>query len=683
MYVPMKDLCVSFPRSSYPQSPLDNVAGHIFFDPKNDPFVQSSIPPSQRYGVKIDQTILDHHNTVVKGFSNYGPNEKYLINKILFTPKNLLFIIGGIGVGKTRFSKFFIDEVLPDIEPKTDTWKKHGPCAIYFDFLNDGNSIPATYDSEKIKSVFIDLLCDRIMSELNSKKLFTIDDEVGDIWENIITKYMNSTTKPPAVSFIMNEIREQEAEYKDIVNNLSRVLNIRKEIRKKILGEEGKRISYVGLLLEYARTTYFDSNPAGLIIIIDNVDRENSMVQQQVKLVIKPFVRNCGGRVIINLRQSTFYQQFDDDGFSDLVDSAPYCGPSAIEVMKAKLSNFFINYIDYAEYYNPDQLPNLVDGLKYFYNNYINTEVIVNLFKNLCGRSVRRSLVLAQNIVNNSVYDPSKITQNTLSNLQDTYQLKIGDILRAILVGPDDIFYATPNNIIDNIFEVFDFPGKSFFIKLRLLKLLKHSKDKGVSIMHLIDILNDFGYSLPLICDSINEMKSDTKRLIWSDAVKDSFRNEEHLISHGQSRLYITTTGEGYLRHLSSDLAYIQEIMLDTKVDDKRFGNSWHYDLIEDRFELIQRFLTLLSETDRNEVSKFSTCRNPKDYLDIFGDDELLSKVIVKKVKDSVDRILHVYIEAQKNGERKDYYKDFYIRHMTIYKDRIITLENFEETVFK
>lgn len=679
MLTTLKDVCSTFPKVAVQQSPLDNVAGNIFVPNHGENYIHSVNAPAERYGIHIDQSLLIHHNITVPNFNSFGPNEQYLVNKILYAPTNLLYIVGGIGVGKTRFANFLMTEVLPEIVFSNEKASKFGPCPIYYNFLDDGNTLPSNDDSDAVRAAFTDSFCDRVEAELYSHDFFDLEYEVGTIWDAMFEEYKNEYNKHAALSFLISQMRVDEAEHKNLVSDYSGTIEKRKAIRQKIRGDQSRRVSYLALLLKYTRKQYYDSNPAGLLLIVDNVDREPSLVQQVVKLMIKPFSRVSGGRTIVNARQTTYYQQFYDDGMSDPIDVVPYCGPAPVEILKSRLDSFVSKNDDYVDFYNPERLPNLVEGIKHIRENYLSTDTFQSVFSSLCGRSVRRSLLLAQNIIHNSVYDPSTIMHSTGSH----DGVRIGDVLRALFVGTDDIFRTGPNNIIDNIFEVSSYPGATYLLKVRIIHLLNCIGENGITITRLIDILSGFGYTLSMICDAINELKSETKRLIWSDSVRLSFQGESDLVSRGSSHLYLSSTGQGYFNNLIINIAYIQEVMLDTRVESEDFGSGWKYEVLEDRFELVLKFLSMLSRYDQNEVLSFVSTLGEDEYTSSFCSKELITKKMFVEVKSTVERILNTVIDGQHRGERRERFRDFKAKHIAIYEDRIITLQNFEEEMFR
>ena len=659
----IKDLCSSFPKVSTPQNPLDTIAGEIFKPYTDTPYVQSIKPPSTRYGIPVDKSLLGHTNKWVKNFNEYGPNEQYLINKFFFSPSYLLYIVGGIGVGKTRFAIFFIEDILPQAQLPGNIDRK--PCVVYYDFLEEGKNIKRNSDSETIETILADSLSDHI--EACISRFLSLEDEVTEAWDFIIEKYGNSLRKPRAVSFILAQTRLQEATKEDLAVDYDAVVDKRKKIRRRIEEDRTLLSSYVALLLRYLKERYFSDNPVGVLIVIDNVDRESSLVQQTVKKWLKTFARTCKCRVVVNARQTTYYQQFDD-GISDPIDVVPYCGPLPIDVVLSRVDFFVDHYENFSQFgYSVEFLSSLAQNLKTIKTSYLTRTPFIQLIGSLCGHSVRKGLLLAQHIVNNSVYNPAG----------DIKSIGIGDVLRALIVGTDDTFRASAKNIVDNIFEVSDYSGESFLVKSRILLFLNNSEN-GRSINQLLDVLYGFQYSLSLIRRAINELKQLDKRLIWSDAVRLDFSSEQELVHYGNTRLYITTAGKGYIEDLLFNIDYIQEVMLDTKVEADRFGEGWDYGSLEDRFTLVFEFLSMLSDIDEKEVGWYIERRGAKNYARAYNDIGFITKTILKKVQDRVSKILSA-IERTRWSESFRYFMD---EHLAQYDDRIIRLENLERRYF-
>lgn len=677
MLTTLKELCDTFPKVAQKQSPLDNVAATMFNPDSGMPYIQSKQEPQERYGIPVDQESAKHYNDVVPGFVEFGPNEKYLVNKIMYSPRNLLYIVGGVGVGKTRFVKHLLTEILPSLTIVNAGYQKYGPCPIYYDFLDEGNILPTYDDSNSIKSAFLDSFCDRIEAELLAHRFFDLEKEVGEIWDNLISDSVNSFRKNSALNFIISQLRLEEAERENLEKDYQTAINRRKTIRQKIMSDATRRIAYLGLLVKYVRNHYFDSSPTALLIIVDNVDREPSLVQQQVKLIVKPFANVCGGRTIITARQSTYYQQFDD-GSSDPVDAVAYCGPGPLDILKARVDAFLDRYQEYHNFYDPESLPSLANGVRHVSAISFNNDSFQTLFTSLCGRSVRKSLLLAQRLINNSVYDPGRF-----HNPFHSSTITIGEVLRALVVGTDDIFRTSPNNLIDNLFTVESKPGGSYLLKPRILKLLTTCGKNGLTVTRLVDAISGFGHSIDAICDAVNELLNTQKRLIWSDAVRDGFPSEKDLVKYGPTRLYISTAGQGYVEQLCCNIDYVQEIMLDTLVEARDFGTGWRYDQMEDRFELLRMFTVMLSKVDMEETEYFVSTRGDRVYVEYFGASQLMSQKLLTEVKARVERILNRVEDNSRVHKRKLQIQEFRKKQRELYEDRLLMLKNAGDILFE
>lgn len=557
-----------------------------------------------------------------------------------------------------------MSEVAPQIRHPEGTDTRLCPCPIYFDFLQD---TPITdEDSEAVRSAFLSAFCDRLEAELESRKFFSLEEEVGFVWEQIIKEHQKQYRKPLALSYILSRLRGEDANLNFLESNYGQVIAKRKEIRRQLMEDIGRRESYMAMLMKYLKARFYKDHPGCLVIIIDNVDRETSLTQQHVKMALKPFARASGVRTIINTRQTTFYQQFDD-GVSDPFDRVPYCGPDPVTVVLRRLDYFLAHPEQHTKHYNPELLPKLVLGTEKVRVQLEKENRVHQLMRALCGHSIRICLMLAQRLIDNSVYDPAQSLEFTANDME-----------RALLVGVSDTFSSTPLNVIENIFEVSDYPQSSYFIKMRVLRALRQAGADGLKINRILDVMNWFEYDMQLVCSAINDMKREQKRLLWSDSLKGEFKDETTLVTHGQSRLVISSVGEGYDSIVPLNLSYLQEVMLDTSVDSDEFGSGWDYRSLEDRFGMVQKFLQLLHEEDAREMGTCMSYISPADYLKAFGKGEILSAAIIKGIRTSVDSILAA---IQSNRPRPGF-EGFHQMHVQGYDDLLVRVQNFSKQIF-
>jgi len=639
MNVKLRKLCNLSPRSANLQTPLDNIAT-IIFDPPTDhkKYVCSSLPlPERSYGIAFDRIAIDHKNEFVKNFDEFGPNEKFLINKIMFSSSHLLLIVGGIGVGKTSFfTNFYLKDIPSKIIHSKDQSMSNCPFYIYFDMLNDVNYIQGDgLTINQIKSRFSNALCEIIQKKIADLKFFIIEEEVGPIWEKILNEDKNNYSNNLAFSRIAMSIRNEDAEIKDKNGNkYEEALKARRAIRNNICSDSDYHLSYIQRILLYIKKNYYQGHQSCMLIIIDNVDRLEMQAQQAIKLVLKPFARGSKIRTILPIRQTTFDQSFKGDHNSEPVDTVPFCGATPLEVVERRLINFSSSYDICKEYLSYKDFDLLNLSFEKIIKNCISVSWFKTFFNSFVGRSVRKGLILAQNIIDNSVYNVIEIGNSK-------NQLKHSELIRGLLVGSEQTYNWTNEGIIENIFQTQCLKDSSNLIKVRILRILSLYEEKGLPVGELLEYLDGFDYQINLIFHSINELLSKYKRLIWTDAVP-IFDSENDLIRHQHTKIRITSIGQGYAKHLYKDMDYMQEIMLDVYVSREYFGDGWNYGGSKEvRFQLLYRFCKFLFETDQKETERFVFKNGAEQFKKISCQDSLLVDDIIRSSKKNIESLLN------------------------------------------
>ncbi len=679
------DLIPFLPTTEVENETMNLIATKLFPTTEGLRFVQSNDPPEKRYGINVENEKVNMKNDYIPNFGQLGPNERYLINKFFFSTSPLLYLVGGIGVGKSRFLHFYLRHILPtaNYDPSVDS----SICQVYYDFLEDGCAITDAKDEDTIKRGFLQTFCVRLEAEIRSHNYFDIDSEVTEVWDEIIKEKRDEFQKSPSISFIISEIGHANVGPEILRSALEQddkrlfyyVLDTRKKILQKIKNDLPLRLNYLALIFAYIKTRFYKDRTGWIVVIIDNIDREPSLVQQHVKHLIKPFAKISRVRTIFAARQSTYYQQLDD-GFSDPPDVVAYCGPSPLHVIKSRFDRYEEICNRFSEFLDHETLNYVKSGINKLIQLISGAKFFNIIFRSLCGRSVRKSLILAQNLIYNSVYD--LITIGSMD--EDKFEFNIQDLIKGLIIKDKCCFEWSPDGVIENVFQVQEQPTKSYFIKIRILKILYIKRQNGIHLNNLIDILKGFGYSLSLICDAINDLKNKYKRLIWSDTLRGEFVGEEDLVKHGTSRLMISTVGEGYATTIYKSLQYIQEIMLDTGViiDEFSVAKERDYRKINHRFELLYDFLDFLLQQDTKEMSYFIAIRNHNLYLTSFGSNKLISRGIFVSVRDSIWKILQFIIENS-TGDYKLAIERLMKIQISKYNERINWIEHLESEIFE
>lgn len=671
------NLCVTSHKTP-PQylGALDNVASTIFNPDHAGAYIQSVTPPELRYEIKVDETYLRDHNEYLPNFAQYGPNERYLINKVMFSPSDVLCIVGGVGIGKTRFLLMYESEVLTQLFHDDVP-----PCSwIKYDFLNDGIRFSALLSSEAIRSQFLIAFCDLLESKIAESRYFGVDKEVTVVWADLLAQ-RGPQRQTSAVNFILRELREQEAGFEEIrAGEYEVVVRKRKAIRKALLKDADRRFSYLAILASYIKRHYFKESGHQMNVVIDNVDQEPSLVQHEIGYVINQFATLSRVRTIIAARRSTFHQHIGD-AYSRTLDVVAHCGPEPRRILDARLQAFDEDPSACAQFYNPDSLPILRRGIQELAEQYLSHDLCKSLFGSLCGRSIRKTIVLAQNLICNSVYDPYQIglmaQARELEPLGKPREaIPIGDVLRAILIGAETKYTCTPRAIIENLFEVQSQPGVAPLIKIRILQMVANRGEAGCRLTDVNNNLRWFGYSPSVICDALSELNEQPRKLIWSSTVQNRFHGEEDLIRLGHTNLSLSTEGEGYHDYLYHSLDYIQEVMLDTTVADD-FGSGWEYSKFEDRFSLVFSFLSYLANQEKREVSRYLTNSSVSEYVRAFGRSPVIVLEMLRSVRAANERILDSVLANRKRGDQQQL-KEYATTLLINYDSRITEMENLQ-----
>lgn len=684
----MKDFSEKSKQTSQSSKKLDNLAVAIFGQNSDSDFVLSTHVPEPRYGLELDPVTLedvldlDYSDKFLPIFKSLGPNEKYVVHKIFYSTNNVICIIGGIGVGKTSLSKYLVGNLLPTVLHQEAKDIKKCPGVIYFDFkaYND-EDFPKSTPQIALEG-FSKNFSVLIGSNLAVGDYFSISSEVSEVWDELLQDQSPNRPANPAINWLRDELRKEELE-KWNGEDKGNVIGKRRKIRETLVKSENK-LSYLAALLNYIKHKYYADHHPCLCIIIDNVDRELPEIHRTVAKTIKTFSNLCDVKVVFNVRQTTYHQ--GEDNFQQLVDSVPYCGPDPLEIVYSRIDNFLNKgniYERCLEIYGPkDALDRFSEKLEYIKKNFLEKDPFINFFKSLCGHSVRKGLKIAQNLIDNSVYNPLEIPteKDGQFSSRGSKQLRMGDILRALMVRVNETFVY--HGVIENVFQTQGNLNTSHFIKLRILKATRKTGDDGLRITRLVTALRNFGYSDDLIEDSLDEMLSDDKRLIWTNTSSIEYISSKHLIEEkSDSKLFISSIGQGYINFLFKNVDYIQEVMMDTSVESSSIGSGFNHRHIEDRLTLLLRFCEYLGKQEESEIEEYLKKDKTNDFERIFGDKNLISLEIMEAVSKDVEAILGFVIEHSR-GDFHENIKTFEESHSAMYHLRITEARASQQRLF-
>jgi len=613
----IKELVAVFPRVSDYQNILDTTAEKVFEIELCKDYLYSSNCEIRDYSEK--------KNVFFSNYSEFGKNEKYIINRIYSTSK-IIFLVGGIGVGKSSFIKFFRNQLLlkNHICNNECESKSFGGLFCYIDFNIQPPISFSGNDTEKITYDLAWRMGEEIISQIN-EIYFDKKYEITTFWDEVI----KSNYPSRIFSKIKNELL-----FKDVLDfkgtNYKLFFQKRAEIYSSLFDNNPiNLLTYSNEICNYLTKTNKILNDC-IFIVFDNLDICSAIVQNVAKDFITRYFNNISSKIIVCLRNSTYSTLYETAMAIDAATVVKHYGPDILSVIDDRLYKL----IQKPDLYIIDQ--NIEKTIETFILNvkkirdYINkNDTVKNFIRAICGNSIRKALFLARNLISNSIFDLFSVTT----------EINTSNIIRALMTGKNDSYEWSMQNQIDNIYHVDGYHDKGYFIKLRILRALKNkTHPDGIEFGKLIELLRGYNYSYDLILDAINEMLSEPKRLIWSNSLL-HFKSLEELFQAKSSLFYISSAGIGYQSWLFKNIGYFQEASLDLYADSILIGTGWDYTKISNRIQLLFKFIRILVEIDLDEMNEFLTNHSIEKYHDVWLSHNLLSLEILDSVYNSFESI--------------------------------------------
>lgn len=638
----IKDLVKTYPLKTEMQNIFDNVAEHVFNTDEITEYmysdrVESRWPSNENYAnAKNEQYPL---------FDSYGKNEQYILNHITFTKKNILFLIGGIGVGKTSFIKHFIENIQPTKHhecTKKCIYQKDGGFHIYIDFnlirrcsFQSGDAAAIYSDISKILIIELKNVINKIVPD---KKI-----QIVDLWDKIIEKGNLS------VNFknIENQLQDGRLLLTDLnpENELKLRISILTEISKNVDDE----LTYLCEILNYL----ICNAVAGkcFFIIIDNIDIYSLKVQNIAKDIIVTQFAKTKAQVILSVRQSTYCALFEHSFAREAADTVPQLGPQPSEVVKNKLQHFLAQPDKYLKSVDLSavQKKSFLDNATLIYSFIDKNSEVYTFINSISGNSIRKAIILSRNLITNCVYD---LTKDTIT---------VSKIQRALMIGNVSSFSWSNDSLIENLYHVDNYRENCYYTKMRILRMLSIREfPNGLEINKVIELLIAFKYSYDHIRYAINELLQESKRLIWSNT-KLNFESSDEMLALKDGKLFISSSGIQHQKWLFKNFTYFQEIALDLYVDSNNFGiGGYDYTDIVNRFKILKKLIKVFFEQDIKEVSNFVDKYSYARYRKYFEGTALISEELMDSIKKSFDDIYR-YKQDQRtvNNELKEFYAEF------------------------
>ncbi|MEI9951910.1 MAG: hypothetical protein WDO74_23735 [Pseudomonadota bacterium] len=616
----LKEILRGLPHPGPRDFAMDGVCTSIFGTKSSNHYLQSSQQPTNRNGISVDPRFVGMRNDRVPDFDKLGPGEQYVINKILSPVPGVIYIVGGIGIGKTKFLKYFEEDVLKKIKP-------HGnvtPFLVHIDCEQLADSVYVGDDHEAILAALTLFLKEEILARIRSTRLFSPEVEVTDIWNALqnVNENAAASEKNHAITVLANELdRKSLYPVERYSGSAEQLLAERLKLRGEILNSTAYALSYLGAVLAHMKRTYYVEDPDLLILGLDNLDMHNPLVQQVIRRAILPLELHSRIRIVIAARPRTDAQIFHRLRFAGQVtcDRVPYNGASPRDVLVYRLDNFLAAPASFLSHVASASHQPIIELI-----GRINRDLrqpssrLARMVEALSGSSVRKALLFGQRLICNSIYATGE-------------SLTTRSLLRALYCSCDQTFEGKEGQIVDNVFQSFQEPAGTALLKLKALRAVQEFED--ISLGDVTQFLENQNFTVRGIRQGLNELVNPHTALLWSDTFS-IMPQDENLNLFRHSKLFISDGGRAYLKELSHSLDYIQEVMVDCVVDHEDLGTGWDYSKTGDRLELIRIFVDWLVREEMAQARHAVASRSAVT-LELLGR-KMMCSSIVSELRESL-----------------------------------------------
>lgn len=577
--------------------------------------------------------------TLVGENSPFGPNEARILSAVLGLECLPMFLIGGIGVGKSTVCRQLLHDWIPECRR---TLKLPGP---FLDFGFDFNEFNEKTAAEQIVESFTAEVNITIASflkqapEVAGPELSLDTFLFGWVLDDLASAAVRQHHIAPFLQDIfMHErarLRFSNPEEPDPGSVLAARRTLWDNFLRRALPDAASmaRLQLAAAATRAAVRRQFapDAAPFRLrlygLFVLDNVDRLGAPTRRTVLDQMRAFASQAGVPTIIPARQSTFAVD-TDNAYASRELTIIYRGPIPRRIVAARLQVHREQLATALQRARADsgeavettisvgELEATFRGLQELSVFLSSRRQVGEFLSSLCGNSVRKAIVLARRLIANSVYPQDK-----------GGDLSVREMRRALLLGAKPTFHWELDDEVENVFGGGgSHPARSPLLKLRILMGLRplYQGEPRLTAT-LVERLRRFGYDDDAIIACLNEMKRRHKRLIWSDAFRYDFHASDTgvMVFTGASGVHMTSIGLGYFDHLSGQIDYIQEMIPDTF--GPRGGCKETYpDTPDGRVRMVVDFLEDLVARDEQEIAHYSRATPSHippgtDYEHVFG----------------------------------------------------------------
>ncbi|NVK52509.1 MAG: hypothetical protein HWD85_06205 [Flavobacteriaceae bacterium] len=483
---------------------------------------------------KFDERISKVRNTV----NTQKAIEETMLADSTILP-NPIILIGGKGVGKTSFIKYFYNVSLNE---KT---KKKIPI-VYIDFIKY-NSIDLIKDTSYM---FREIL-DKLYEDHPSLNL-----ENYNILKRIYKKEIKQKTEQGLWSIYRQKPEILEEKINEFISEkLKEPISHLKAVSKYLINPSHKR----------------------LCVIFDNADQLDFKTQREAFLLSQSTYKLLNCIIMVSLREGYYFQWKDKPPFDAFQPNLFHItAPSYREVLRKRVKYVLDNFSFQGTEGN-------VNNLHFIFSDKSQAAFFKNLYKTIFGHQNSQILsFLEQTSYPNIRLGLEKFNSFLISGhtkvesymTKDYYKIPVWEFVKSVALE-SSYYYLSSKNKLFNLF----YPSKNnqnHFIKLRILHYLKNEVESTsyseyyVPTEKLLSDFNKCGYNKDIVIEELNEL------LKYGLINSESFISDTKYVDIDirEFQIAITQSGVYYCDTIVSQFYYHDLVFQDTPIYDEDSYNA-------------------------------------------------------------------------------------------------------------
>lgn len=440
-----------------------------------------------------------------------------------------ILLIGGLGVGKSTFLRWFFNTKL-----KNDIRSKIYPITI--DFLKGPPN----------ESLYAEYVQERVIETLESDKKYNLSE-----WNKLQAIYRDKIKSEE--KGLLRPLAEKNRDEFTI------------KISQKIESWKVDKFSHMGRLIKYLETHH----GIRVVVIFDNADQKELDFQNKIYQYANMITMSFKCLTIISLREESYWQG-SRVGTFDAYHTHVYHlrAPRFKELLQRRLE-FALDKIkkEKGEYYSSfGAFKVKITDLQAFLELMMKSILvdsrgieILKFMECLACHNMRMALTMFKIFLTSGHTKMDDYIKGYM--LKTQHSVPFHEFARSVMLQDFKYYSESRNNIVINLFSIGKGAKVSYFTRIRLLEVLSQNQNISSSVgkgyykindifMHFIKLNYDQSY----ISEHLNTLLK--YNLIETDNnIRSSIDNSEYI--------KITACGEYYLRYLVERFIYLDVIITD------------------------------------------------------------------------------------------------------------------------